>query len=265
MPPFSGTVGGTTAGLAGGIPSIAFSSDGPDVPEDDPAFAAHFENVADFAVELIALLETKPGALSNEPGLLPPGIALNVNYPTVDPDDVAGVKLTVQGQASSASLVFIDIGDDIFIPSLGPGEGGDDVQDSDTEALAAGFITVTPVDPGTPGDGGEEISNFGTQQISGALTARMTVDVPANAISLTLEALGSPGSTFGLGELIGPGGKVYENTQLTGAYIWVPGAEAFSTTVPNTDRVNVQLVPGGGASCIRHVRQAVSPGTIVIV
>lgn len=144
--PFSGTVGGATASLAGGIPSIAFSSDGPDVPEDDPAFAAHFANVADFAVELIAALEMKPGALANEPGLLPPGLALNVNYPTVAPEDVAGVRLTVQGQASSASIVFIEVAPGVFIPSLGPGEGGDDVRDSDTDALAAGFVTVTPID-----------------------------------------------------------------------------------------------------------------------
>ena len=143
---FSGTVGATTAGIAGGVPAIAFSSDPPDVPEEDPAFAAHYANVAAFAVELIAHLESKPGALSNEPALLPPGLGLNVNYPTVAPEDVQGVKLTVQGQASSASLVFIPIGGDIFIPSVGPGTGsGDDVKDSDTEALEEGFITVTPI------------------------------------------------------------------------------------------------------------------------
>ena len=77
--PFSGTVGGTTAGLASDNPSIAFSSDPPDVPEDDPAFEEHYENVAAFAVELIALLESKPGLLKKDPGLLPAGIALNVN------------------------------------------------------------------------------------------------------------------------------------------------------------------------------------------
>ncbi len=145
--PFSGTVGATTAGNAGDVPSIAFSSDAPDVPEDDPAYAAHFANVASFAVELIAHLESKPGALVNEPGLLPPGIALNVNYPTLAPEEVQGVKLTVQGQASSASIVFVPIGGDIYIPAVGPGSGdGEDVKDSDTEALAAGYITVTPID-----------------------------------------------------------------------------------------------------------------------
>jgi 5'-nucleotidase len=144
--PFSGTVGGTTAGLAADVPAIAFSSDPPDVDEDDPAFAAHYANVAAFAVSLIAHLESKPGALANEPGLLPEGLALNVNYPTLAPEEVSGVKLTVQGQAASASLVFVPLGGGIFIPAVGPGSGDEpDVKDSDTEALAAGYITVTPI------------------------------------------------------------------------------------------------------------------------
>ena len=145
--PFSGTVGGVTAGTIGRVPAIAFSSDPPDVPEDDPAFAAHYANVAAFAVDLIAHLESKPGALAKEPGLLPPGVGLNVNYPALAPADVKGVKLTVQGQATSASLVFVPIGGGLYVPSVGPGDGSErDVKDSDTEALAAGFITVTPID-----------------------------------------------------------------------------------------------------------------------
>jgi 5'-nucleotidase len=145
--PFSGTVGGTTAASAGDVPAIAFSSDGPDVDESDPAFAAHFANVANFAVELIAHLETKPGSLSNEPGLLPPGVSLNVNYPTVAPEDVQGVKLTVQGEASSASIVFVPLGGGLFVPALGGGSGDEeDVRNSDTVALEEGFITVTPID-----------------------------------------------------------------------------------------------------------------------
>jgi len=156
--PFSGTVGATTAARAAGIPAIAFSSDGPDVPEDDPAFAAHFANVAAFAAEWIAHLESKPGALAGEPGLLPSGVSLNVNYPTLAPEDVQGVKLTVQGQASSASIVFVPVGGDVFIPSVGPGTGdGTDVKDSDTVALEEGFVTVTPITSdmtATPGERG---------------------------------------------------------------------------------------------------------------
>ncbi|MDJ0867387.1 MAG: 5'/3'-nucleotidase SurE [Myxococcota bacterium] len=143
---FSGTVGGVTAALAADVPSIAFSSDPPDVPETDPAFVEHYENVAAFAVKLIARLEIKPGALKKESGLLPDGLGLNVNYPTLAPEDVEGVKLTVQGQASSASLEYVEIEPGIYIPAPGPGSGDEeDVKDSDTEALADGYITVTPI------------------------------------------------------------------------------------------------------------------------
>jgi 5'-nucleotidase len=160
--PFSGTVGGATAGITAGLPAIAFSSDPPDVDEEDPAFEAHYANAAAFAVSLIAHLESKPGALSKEPALLPAGIGLNVNYPTLAPEEVKGVKLSVQGQASSASLVFVPIGGDVFIPAVGPGEGGDDVKDSDTAALAAGYVTITPIntDMTAPPNQGERLNSI---------------------------------------------------------------------------------------------------------
>ncbi len=98
----------------------------------------------------LALLESKPGLLKKEPGLLPAGIALNVNYPTLAPEDVEGVKLTVQGQASSASLEFTEIAPGLFIPSVGPGDGGEDVKRSDTEAARPpGSVgATTPPAPG---------------------------------------------------------------------------------------------------------------------
>jgi 5'-nucleotidase len=143
---FSGTVGAATAALSANVPAIAFSSDPPEVPEDDPEFAAHYEDVAAFAVDLIDHLESKPGALSAEPGLLPKGLALNVNYPTVAPEAVQGVMLTAQGQALSTSLAFVPVGGGVYVPVSGPTSSGDiDVKDSDTQALAAGYITVTPM------------------------------------------------------------------------------------------------------------------------
>ena len=103
-----------------------------------------------------------------------------------------------------------------------------------------------------PGESFETIVDFGLQTFAGNLTARLDVEVPADAISLTVEGYDASGqSTLGLGELLGPGSKVYENLQLTGDYIWSEGAEVFATTVPNTDRTNVQLVPGGGTYTFR--------------
>lgn len=120
-----------------------------------------------------------------------------------------------------------------------------------------------PLVANAPGSGSELVTDFGTRIFIGSNTGQMSVSVPADAISLTIEALGTSGS-FGLGELIGPGDKVYENTSLTGAYVWQPGAEVFSTTIPNTDRTNVQLVPGGGTYRFRIRRLSGSAGSVQV-
>jgi hypothetical protein len=78
--------------------------------------------------------------------------------------------------------------------------------------------------------------------------------VPDDAISLYLEGEMAGGTTpnvIGLYTLEGPGGKVYENSSSTGNYVWLYGWDVFSTVVPNTDRTNVQLVPGGGTYTFR--------------
>jgi hypothetical protein len=92
----------------------------------------------------------------------------------------------------------------------------------------------------------EFITSFGDVAIAGGQTEWMEVDVPAHAISLSIEAVGSDLATFGLLGLEGPGGKVYENAQATGAFLWSPGQGVFTATLPNSDRTDVQLVQGGG-------------------
>lgn len=126
-----------------------------------------------------------------------------------------------------------------------PAEGGTYDGSGDLGPTDPGGPVRIPLRGNAPGSGSEIVTDFGSRSFQGANTEQLTVEVPSDAISLTIEALGTSG-TYGLGELIGPGDKVYENTALTGDYIWQPGAEVFSTTVPNTDRTNVQLVPGGG-------------------
>ncbi len=107
----SGTVGGTIVaianGLNGSLPAIAISTDEP-CDEDDPPGgdlpacvaenAAHYADVASFLADFIAHLETKPGFLEDESGLLPAGVGLNINYPPVPPEDIQGVTLNVQGR-----------------------------------------------------------------------------------------------------------------------------------------------------------------------
>lgn len=92
----------------------------------------------------------------------------------------------------------------------------------------------------------EVITDFGTVPVVAGETEWIEVDLPPHAISLSIEAVGSDSATFGLLGLEGPGGKVYENDQATGAFLWSPGDGVFTATLPNSDRTDVQLVPGGG-------------------
>ncbi len=98
----------------------------------------------------------------------------------------------------------------------------------------------------------EEITDLGVVAFgAGGDTADLTVTVPADALSLSLEATAGAGTTLGLGLLSGPGGRVYENASSTGAYLWFPSSEVFTAPIPNTDRADLQLVPGGGAYTFR--------------
>ena len=110
----SGTVGAALHGISyvSGvrIPSIAISTDEPEPLRDcgaDPgnptpaeeaaceaANEAQFEIVADYMVGFVATLETRPGDLDEEAGLLPEGVALNINHPI---GAISGTKLAVQG------------------------------------------------------------------------------------------------------------------------------------------------------------------------
>ena len=167
----SGTVGGAIVAIANGlnrsIPAIAISTDEP-CDEDDPpggdlpacvaANANHYANVANFLADFIAHLETKPGFLSSESGLLPNGVALNVNYPPLPPESIQGVSINTQGRTLIIGGIPLDVDYRCFACAFIPvgasspggigGAGFDptpDVANSDSAAFAAGFITVVPI------------------------------------------------------------------------------------------------------------------------
>ncbi len=169
---FSGTVGGTIVaianGLNGSLPAIAISTDEPcdedDPPGDDPLAcvaknAAHYADVAGFLTDFIAHLETKPGFLAGESGLLPKGVALNINYPPLAPEEIQGVSLNNQGRTLVLGGVPLNI-DFVcfacaFIPVGATSPGGiggagfdptPDVAGSDSADFGAGFITVVPIE-----------------------------------------------------------------------------------------------------------------------
>lgn len=148
---FSGTVGAAIAAiskLVADTPAIAVST------VSDPV-NVRLDDVADFVVTLVAHLEDAKRRPTDK--LLPDGIGLNINYPDLAPEDVAGVKLTVQdrvlrGPATGEIIVLravpfppledanVFILDRTTIPS-------DDKERrrADTTAFEKGFITITPV------------------------------------------------------------------------------------------------------------------------
>ena len=168
----SGTVGATIVsianGLNGSVPAIGISTDEP-CDEDDPpggdlpacvaANAVHYANVASFLADFVAHLETKPGVLSSEPGILPPGVALNINYPPLAPEDVLGVSINRQGRllviGGTPLAVDIVCFACAFIPVGASSPGGiggagfdptPDVPGSDATAFVQGYITVVPIE-----------------------------------------------------------------------------------------------------------------------
>lgn len=136
---FSGTDGAAFTALFNDLPAVAFSSDEPPIG----LRKLHYTNVAQFAVKLIETLEEAAGAGGE---LLPPGTFLNVNYPLLLPENVQGVKLTVQDvEPSSTTLSYVP--DSNYPGYLFPVFGSQTVPppapDTDQAAIDAGFISLT--------------------------------------------------------------------------------------------------------------------------
>ena len=154
-----------------------------------------------------------------------------------------------------------------FTLSFSPVDGSDASGILSMGRSGGNAITVAVL-AGADATGVEDVVDFGDQGLDGSgRTAQLTVSVPADAISLTLEACGADDDQLGLAELIGPNGRVFENTQLTGNYLWTAGQGAFAASVPNSDRANVQLDGPGdyvfrmlqlsGSSTSIHVRAVI--------
>ncbi|WP_077728824.1 5'/3'-nucleotidase SurE [Methylocaldum sp. 14B] len=171
---FSGTVGAAIAALSpmlnGAVPAIAISTDplcGESTPDCKTANEAHFAQVADFLVAVIARLERKAGSLEGEKSLLPRGIGLNINYPPLP--EPAGVVVTRQGRmVTFADDLVVSYGADTVTINIGCREpcadvpvgttlrGGitkivpdetPEIPGADTTWYARGYITIVPITP----------------------------------------------------------------------------------------------------------------------
>jgi len=94
----------------------------------------------------------------------------------------------------------------------------------------------------------EAVTDYGTVPVVGGQTGWLDIDVPDDAISISLESIAPSITTVvGLLGFEGPGGKVYENDSFTGEFLWTQGFDGvFAATLPQNDSPTIQLVPGGG-------------------
>jgi 5'-nucleotidase len=152
--PHSGTLGAAVTALNKGIPAVAVSAENGNADEA--------EIVAELVVKLVTALDGRAGIR------LPQGIGLNVNLPPIDPQtqiaDAFDFFLTRLGSSANFGLQFFDnLGDspiaqasgipaDIGLPGVSvtipPEAAGyplDDSNRSETNALDALVVTVSPI------------------------------------------------------------------------------------------------------------------------
>jgi len=127
---YSGTVAAAREAALCGLKAMAVSVQN----VVRPRFAA----AAEFAARLVVEIHRRP---------LPAGIFINVNIPDLPLDDIAGVRLTVQGNGhyDDAFARRCDPRNQTYYWYNGESQPGSPDPDSDDSLLKAGFVTITPL------------------------------------------------------------------------------------------------------------------------
>jgi 5'/3'-nucleotidase SurE len=139
----SGTVGATIAAmkaLARPIPGIAVSTNPIAEDEAAPENHRHLKTVAGFTSRLVRRLfcASQPWSKGE--------LALNVNYPPLEPEAVKGVRVAAQGKAPYYSMGFKAAAPDRYAPDFGRAEPSQDIENADTFLFRQGYITIVPID-----------------------------------------------------------------------------------------------------------------------
>ncbi len=139
---YSGTVAAAREAIQLGIPSIALSQ----------VFA---EGEKNFTVGESKKIPWETAEKWAQPVLtelmkieLEPGIFLNVNFPGVPPEDVKGIRYTIQGQRPPGCYIperRVDGQGNPYYWIMLSYEEGDSHPDSDLRAIADSHISVTPI------------------------------------------------------------------------------------------------------------------------
>ena len=127
---YSGTVSAATEALILGIPALAISLD---THKD-----ADFTYAAKFARKMVRLIINNPIIKSS---------AINVNIPCLPSEKIKGVCVVRQGQSNIIETFEkrVDPRENTYYWISAGSAPGDEAKDTDVAALAAGFITITPI------------------------------------------------------------------------------------------------------------------------
>ena len=133
---YSGTVSAAMEGALAGVPSIALSQA---YARQGMGESVPFGAAAAWAERAIApFLETPPA----------PGTLININFPALAAGDVKGIRICRQGMRDYGRAEVIERRDPRGFPyfwfGLGPAKETP-AHDTDLEAIADGFISVTPL------------------------------------------------------------------------------------------------------------------------
>jgi len=135
---YSGTVSAALEGGIVGVPSVAVSVSGPLSDALAGRGGFKFEAAAEFSAR-VAKKILKGG--------LPLGIILNINVPNVDKKLIKGHRVTFQGikNYSNITTEHIDPRGERYYWISGKEDGFDDIAGSDCNAVAEGYISLTPL------------------------------------------------------------------------------------------------------------------------
>jgi 5'-nucleotidase len=129
---YSGTVAAAIEGRFLGLPTVAFSLC------MEPESGRHFESAARVAQALISRLLEAP---------LERGVTLNVNIPDVPYEQLKGIRATrLGGRHRSKPIVPTSDPKGRTVYWIGPSGAGQDAgEGTDFHAIAAGYVSVTPL------------------------------------------------------------------------------------------------------------------------
>ena len=127
---YSGTVSAATEALIMGIPAIAISL--------DTHKEADFSYAAKFARKMVRLVINNPIIKSS---------AINVNIPCLPAEQIKGVCVVRQGRSNIIETFEkrVDPRENTYYWISDGSASANDANDTDVAALAAGFITITPL------------------------------------------------------------------------------------------------------------------------